>query len=304
MLAGVEKALQGQDRKEKMTAVQALLHGLIDYAGLFPPAGLDMPTAVRNYESYRSGDHAWMLGRFILPAQRLSEFRAAFNEACCDELISPWLLSILGSGNAEEDARLIEEFIEGAAFLDSIETKAVSIEQELQVVRTSLPTYVEFDPALCDQMVPVLAKHGARAKIRTGGLTLDAFPSAAQLAHFLVVCAQAKVPFKATAGLHHPVRSVNKLTYEPDSASATMHGFINVFVAATMAYYGAREADVLTVLEEEDPAAFAWSKTSLKWRNQRLSMKQVKEARSDFAISFGSCSFVEPIADLQKLGWL
>jgi adenosylcobinamide amidohydrolase len=126
----------------------------------------------------------------------------------------------------------------------------------------------------------------------------------AQLAHFLVVCAQAKVPFKATAGLHHPVRSVNKLTYEPDSASATMHGFINVFVAATMAYYGAREADVLTVLEEEDPAAFAWSKTSLKWRNQRLSMKQVKEARSDFAISFGSCSFVEPIADLQKLGWL
>lgn len=287
-----------------MTALQTLLHGLIDYAGLFPPAGVDMPTAVRNYERDRSGDHAAMLGRFILPAQRLGEFRTAFNAVCCDERISPWLLNVLSSGNADEDARLAGEFVEGAAFLDSLETKAVSVEQEWQVIHTALPTYVEFDPSLCDQMIPVLAKQGSRAKVRTGGTTPDAFPSTAQIAHFLVVCAKSKVPFKATAGLHHPIRSIHKLTYEPDSASTTMHGFVNVFVAAAMAYSGAQEADVLAVLEEENSAAFVWSATSLKWRKHRLPTRQIKEARRDFAISFGSCSFLEPVEDLQKLGWL
>ena len=49
--------------------------GLIDYAGLFPPAALAMDDAVGRYaRPTGAGRDAWMLGRFIVPASRLGEF--------------------------------------------------------------------------------------------------------------------------------------------------------------------------------------------------------------------------------------
>ena len=68
---------EDEEEAEIMTALRALLAGIVDYAGLFPPAGLDMPAAVRNYASYRTDDHAWMLGRFVVPASRLGKCDAA-----------------------------------------------------------------------------------------------------------------------------------------------------------------------------------------------------------------------------------
>lgn len=50
-----------------MTMLRTLLIHAVDYAGLFPPAKLDMETAVRNYASYQEGEHSWALGRFIVP---------------------------------------------------------------------------------------------------------------------------------------------------------------------------------------------------------------------------------------------
>jgi len=290
-----------------MTAIEALLAGLVDYAGLFPPASLDMPIAVRNYAEYRSGDHAWMLGRFIVPVQRLTEFTKAFHGACCDEQVTPWLLSILSSGDMNEDKRLLENLGEGAAVIQALEMKAGSaaqLEQLLSAAPEEVAVYAEIAPDQSQQMLPVLQRSNARAKIRTGGTTEDAFPDAEQIARFLVFCAQAKVPFKATAGLHHPLRSVQKLTYEPESGSALMHGFINLFVAATAAYYGASREEVLAVLLEDRASAFEWSKHALSWREQKFSAEQIRKARENFAISFGSCSFTEPVNDLLALGWL
>ena len=54
-------------------ALQSFMDSLIDYAGLFPPARLDLDTAVANYARYRSGADAWMLGRFIISARQLAE---------------------------------------------------------------------------------------------------------------------------------------------------------------------------------------------------------------------------------------
>ncbi len=291
-----------------MTAFRALLEGLIDYASLFPPAALDMKTAVRSYSAYRESDDTWALGRFVLPAQRLTEFTVAFDEQCCGEQVTPWLLSVLNTGEATtEDERFIEAFSEGAAFLDAVEFKA-SDPAEAERLLLSFPSdmlaYVEFAPEHCEQMLPILKKRDARAKIRTGGITENAIPSIEQVAHFLESCANAKIAFKATAGLHHPLRSMQKLTYEPNSASAMMHGFINVFVAATIAYRGAAFEDVIGVLSEQNADAFQWNKKTLIWRNHRLSSEQIANARKNFAISFGSCSFTEPIGDLKALGWL
>ena len=289
-----------------MTPIRALLEGLIDYAGLFPPAALDIRMAVRNYSAYRESDEVWALGRFVVTAQRLSEFTAAFDEACCGEKASPWLLSVLSTGDATEDERIISEFSEGAAFLDAIECKCSDTTQ-IERLFASLPSrmlvYVEFNPEQSEQILPILKKFDARAKVRTGGVAPQAIPGVEQLAHFLVASAKAKVAFKATAGLHHPIRSEQKLTYEVDSASAMMHGFINLFVAATIAYRGAGIKDVIDVIDEQNPAAFQWDKKALSWRNYRLSAKQIAEVRKNFAISFGSCSFTEPIGDLKALGW-
>lgn len=290
-----------------MTAIHALLNGLIDYAGLFPPASLDMKTAVRNYAEYRAGDHAWMLGRFIVPTQKLNEFSTAFAEACCDEQVSPWLLSVLSSGDPDEDARLIEPFREGAVFLDAIEFKAADaaqVAQQLGSVPQGMAAYVEFQPQQGNEILPELKKAGARAKVRTGGTTADAIPGIEELAGFLTACAKAKVPFKATAGLHHPLRSVQKLTYEEGSATAMMHGFINVFAAAVAAYQGVPESDVVQMLAETSPTAFQWEEKALTWRTYRFTTRQIKAAREKFAIGFGSCSFTEPVNDLKALGWL
>jgi len=290
-----------------MTALEALLSGLIDYAGLFPPVSLDMLTAVRNYSEYRSGERAWMLGRFIVPVQRLNEFADAFAEACCKEQASPWLLSLLSSGNATDDVRLIESFSEGAAFLDAIEfkaTDAAQAKQQLQSVPSGMAAYVEFLSPHGSQILPALKTASARAKIRTGGTTADAIPSVEELASFLIACAKTEVSFKATAGLHHPLRATRKLTCQEDSVSAIMHGFINVFVAAAVAYQGASQDDVINVLHEQSPVTFEWQKNALRWRDHRLTTKQIKSVREKFAISFGSCSFTEPIQDLKALGWL
>lgn len=291
---------------ERGTAIQALLKGIVDYAGLFPPASLDMPTAVRNYAGYLTGEHSWLLGRLVVPAQRLGEFTAAFAETCCTEQASPWLLSVLSTGDAAEDARLLEPFSEGAAYLDALELKCTEVAQvEAQVggVPSGMGVYVEFPPEKSEEFLPVLKKLDARAKIRTGGVTADAIPSSETIASFLVACAKEKVAFKATAGLHHPLRAVQRLTYEDDSATAVMHGFINVFVAAAVAYQGG-SLEVRELLDEQSDDVFQWNKGTLKWRNYKLSTKQISAAREKFANGFGSCSFSDPINDLKALGWL
>ena len=290
-----------------MTAAHALLDGLIDYAGLFPPASLDMQTAVRNYSLYRASDEAWMLGRFIVPARGLSEFSAAFSEACCGEQMAPWLLSVLSTGDATEDANIVASFIEGASFLDAIEFKvesAAQVEGQLGLIPSGMAAYAEMTPKRSGQLFPVLKKFDARAKIRTGGVTADAIPSVQEVADFIIACAKTKIPFKATAGLHHPLRSTQKLTDEENSATAMMHGFINLFVAATIAYHGAPEDEVVDVLNEQSAAAFQCDKDTLTWGRHRLKSRQIREARDEFAIGFGSCSFTGPVNDLKALGWL
>ena len=117
----------------------------------------------------------------------------------------------------------------------------------------------------------------------------------------MVFCAERRVPLKATAGLHHPVRAPQPLTYDADAPRAVTHGFLNVFLAAAFAWHGDR--DIGPVLAETDPAAFRFDGRA-HWRDRSLDAGQVREARLHFAHSFGSCSFDEPVRDLEALGLL
>ena len=254
-------------------ALRALLTNLVDYAGLFPPAALSLPIAAENYAMYLRSENAWMLGRFVVPAAQLGQLTNT----------GGWSITVLSDADAQTDDLPIQ----------SIETKTLR--------KFSLPTYCEI-PLNDPDALAAVQRLGAYAKVRTGGLTPDAIPCAPAIAGFLSACAKLHLPFKATAGLHHPVRSEHPLTYEINAPRAAMHGFVNVFLAAALALQGAEESTIVDVLNETDPAAFRFDE-SAHWRDSVLSVDQVAAARG-FAHSFGSCSFDEPVADLRRLGWL
>lgn len=294
-----------------MTGTLRLLLGeLIDYAGLFPPAALPMQEAVHNYAQYISGEYNWMLGRFITPAARLDEFeRAALEHTrLYTESSRAWRVSVLGGNNPALDLKAIDEFNQrhtGSIQIDTLETKA-STADEIEAFAgadyAKLAVYIEI-PIVEDPhpLIAAIARAGARAKARTGGITPEAFPSSENVVRFLVACASSGVAFKATAGLHHPLRSVNRLTYEPDSASGLMHGFLNVFLAAAWIRAGMNDKDAVELLEEKDAATFRFGEDAVEWRNHWLAKEEIAAARNRFAAAFGSCSFSEPVEDLRAL---
>ena len=299
--------------------IRFLLEHLIDYAGLFPPAELTMAEAAKNYAAYRRSEHNWMLGRFIVPASRLDEFEQAAAEYWPRESSDGyWKLSALAGANPEADIARINSFscrrtVDDAAavLIDTIEFKAATvaeIEAAMRVMRImnlALTCFIEIpindDPKELAELIKAIGAEGAFAKVRTGGVTADAFPTAHNLARFISICAEEDVGFKATAGLHHPLRSTNRLTYKPDSQSALMHGFLNVFIAAAFAQNGMGVERLAELLEETSPAAFRFERGCIYWRDEMLGVGHLRNARNLFAIAFGSCSFTEPIEDLQRL---
>ena len=143
-----------------------------------------------------------------------------------------------------------------------------------------------------------LARSGAAAKIRTGGVTADAFPAGREVLAFLRTCREARIRFKATAGLHHAVRGEYRLTYEPSPPDGLMFGFLNVAMAAAFLWFGRDDAIVIDVLEERSIDAFGFTDDGASWRNERLTQTQLEEVRALFFAGFGSCSFREPMAEI------
>ena len=291
------------------TALASLLADLVDYAGLFPPAQLAMPDAVRAYHAHRSEPQAFMLGRFVVPAGRLPELAAAYAAAGADD--GPWPLSVLTGKDLATARRAVDALLADhptVGRLDAIEMIADDAEAIAEGARlfATAERFVEIphdqDP---ESLMRTLREHGGRAKIRTGGVTAEAFPSSFELARFITTAARVGIPMKATAGLHHPLRGSYPLTYEPDSAEGTMFGFLTVFLAAALARAGVHDPEALVpLLEERDPARIVLEDDRVRWRDHALTRSQIVSGRAELARSYGSCSFAEPVADLQALGLL
>jgi hypothetical protein len=244
------------------SSVRVLMQGIVDYAGLFPPASRQMAGAVGEYARHRAGPCAWALGRFVLPAARLEEFDEVSQGDLPREGSRSWALSALLGSDIEED--------------------------------------VAQDPA---ELLAAIAQTSAKAKIRTGGVTPDAFPSSAQVARFIVRCLGHGVSFKATAGLHHPVRADYPLTYAADAPEGAMFGFLNVLFAVAALHAGLDERVAKSILEEREPAAFRFDATGATWRETPLPRSILERTRESMT-AFGSCSFSEPGGDLKALGLL
>jgi hypothetical protein len=302
-------------------AADALLAGAIDYAGLFPPAALDMAGAVSEYASYVRSDDRWALGRCVVAASRLEELRRAHDALQADrepnERTPAWRVSAVFGADVAADLDRVaafnrsaddDESSAAAPRVDAVEVRATSL-PEIDVIAATIPAEYErfIEIPVVGDVVPLvraIGRAGAYAKIRTGGTAADAFPGSEDVARFLAACVSEGVPFKATAGLHHAVRGEYPLTYAPDSAHGTMFGFLNIFLAAAFLRAGEDEAFAHAVLEERNAGAFRFDDRGATYEGRRLSNEDLVRSREAAIRSFGSCSFREPVDELETIGVL
>jgi hypothetical protein len=290
-----------------VSALRALLSNVVDYAGLYPPAALDMTTAALNYATYAESDDSWMLGRFIVPAARLAELDEEF--ARVDTVMPlPMRLSVVLGADVAADIDAVRAFGYEHGQTFSIDALEARLATPAAIDRASALTEGEFElfaemPVDTDPepLVAAAARAGASAKIRTGGVTPDAFPNAANVIRFMRRCVEAGVRFKATAGLHHPLRAEYALTYEPSPPRGVMYGYLNVFLSAAGIALGFSDDDARELLEERDPSAIVVNGDGVLWRGHAISAEQLVRMRVRVAVSFGSCSFREPVDELRLL---
>jgi hypothetical protein len=297
----------------------ALLDQSIDYAGMFPPCSLALEPALQNHASYVRSPEEWLLNGFVLPVEQFHATRQFLSEF---DLAHPLRIAALGPKTAVADAFLDALFEADAAirsfskydvdlvsvshlemFLPS-DVDSSALKEAREIVGES-PVFWEAPPERAEQTLALLSAHNSDEevatfgyKLRTGGVTADAFPTSAQIARALVEPATHQLPIKFTAGLHHPIRQFR------DEVQTKMHGFLNVLGAAVLAAEHQWDAgQAAMMLEDEDPGSFSFTDDFFAWRDWKIDMERL-EYRRRFVRSFGSCSFNDPREDLRGLGFL
>jgi hypothetical protein len=297
-------------------SLRALLAKSIDYAGMFPPCSLALEPALQNQAEYLRSDENWMLGAFVLPVQKFDAARQLLSNFDPSHVLR---VAALGPKTASTDAFLdaldeadaaIRAFARYDVDLISISHLEmwlpnevdVAVLQEAKSIVGDLPVFWEAPPERAQRTIALLAENNSDAevatfgyKLRTGGVTADAFPTSAQIAAALVTPGTHQLPIKFTAGLHHPIRQFRQ------EVKTKMHGFLNVLGSAVLAAEHRWDANQATaMLEDENPESFSFGDDFFAWRDWKISIDRLRYRRQ-FVTSFGSCSFDEPREDLRAL---
>lgn len=238
-------------------ARHALLARLIDHAPMFPPASLSAQDAVAEDQRARASAHAFMLARLVWPASAVGSLPP-------DREISLVLDAEATPGPKAVEARYRDDLSELAGLADEV--------------------YIEVGTGEALELrLDAIAAHGLRAKVRCGGA---AVPDVTELARFVRACRDRGLVFKATAGLHHAVRTNGD------------HGFLNLLAASVW------EGDEEAALGERDASAFALTESTFSWRDRTAAADELARSRAELLHSIGSCSFFEPVEELHALGML
>jgi hypothetical protein len=299
-------------------SLQALLAQSIDYAGMFPPCGLALGPALQNHASYVRAPDAWMLNTFVLPVE---QFDAAKELLSPFDPLHPLRVAALGPKTADAEA-FLEALEKAETAIHSLASNVdlisirhlemflphdadLALLEDARSLLGDLPVFWETPPNRAERTIALLAEFNSDAdlatfgyKLRTGGVTADAFPTSAQIATALVAPATHQRPIKFTAGLHHPLRQFR------DEVKTKMHGFLNVLGAAVLAAEHRWDAgETSLMLEDEDADSFSFTENFFAWREWKVDVERLRYRRK-FVTSFGSCSFDEPREDLRALGFL
>ena len=303
----------------RAASLRVLLTHAIDYAGMFPPCSLGLEPALKNQAEYVQSSDAWMLGAFVLPIQQFDATRQLLSQFDAQH---PLRVAALGPKTARADA-FLEALDDADAAIRSLSRHNVDLIlmshlemlmpdkvdvaslKEAKSILGDLPVFWEAPPDRAEQTIALLAEVNSDAdsatfgyKLRTGGVTADAFPTSQQIAKALVTPATHQLPIKFTAGLHHPLRQYR------EEVQTKMHGFLNVFGAAVLAAEHRWDANQTAImLEDENVGSFSFTDDFFAWREWRIDIKRLQYRRR-FVVSFGSCSFDEPREDLRRLNLL
>jgi hypothetical protein len=307
--------------------------GILDYAGLFPPARLPMDEAFSRFSAHRRTRSGWLIARFVCPAQRLDELTSLMRTG--DSVDDCVQIAALGSGGydppnfaaaLDRDFKAMNSFLTlvgGLAECDVFEVRFPDQGDESETVDYVFDRLSDLDggqpmpffevsllgdwrhevargvAAIAAASHEIDPERRAGLKIRCGGLEAAAVPDVEAIAAAIVWCRDEGLPLKATQGLHHPLRH-----YDP-TLGTTVHGFVNLVAAVLFAReHQLSITSVQTILREEDPAAFSVGDTGLVWRELEVNSTGIENGRSHGITSFGSCSFSEPRDDLAGLGWI
>lgn len=319
---------------------KAFMSEIIDYAGLFPPANLSLDTSIQKYAAYRTNEKAWMLSRFIIPARRLSELEPYHEELFEDGEPFDFSVLGADTDTLSDFQEEIEQIMDSCRKFhqrhgDRVTTdilelklpKEAALSEDKNLIRQVLgnaaeaagsssdtPRYIFYEGYFAESwkndipaILEAISAHNnetvsngnyayAGFKLRCGGVEAHMVPEVEKVAHSINAARNQNVPIKCTAGLHHPVRHYD------DSVQARMHGFFNVFGGAMLAYaHDLNNEELGEILKEEDPENFSFTDHEFRWKELAVTKEEIEELREVAVISFGSCSFEEPVEDLQKL---
>ena len=297
-------------------SLRALLSHSIDYAGMFPPCSLNLEPALKNQADYVQSPDAWMLASFVLSVERFNATKQLLSQFDAQH---PLRVAALGpkTANAEAFLEAVDDANAAIRSLSRHNVDLISIShlemflppdvdvlslKKARSILGDLPVFWEAPTDRADQTIALLAEFNSGAdfpifgyKLRTGGVTADAFPTSTQIANVLVTPAMHQLPIKFTAGLHHPIRQYR------DEVQTKMHGFLNVLGAAVLATEHRWNAnETASMLEDENVDSFSFTDDFFAWREWRIDAKRL-QYRRQFVVSFGSCSFNEPRDDLRAL---
>jgi hypothetical protein len=292
-------------------AISHFMTELIDYAGIFPPAALNLSDAIINYQSYIKSSDSWMLGPFVIPVNRLNElesFKTLFSEE------HPLRLSVIltESEKFEQEMKMINRFLKSYETVGTVEAIEVPLPSQVDLsLLEQIKNETENYHVYCEvtgtneqlthtldavQIINQKSLKRIGIKLRMGGIKAHLFPSANHAAFVINECQKRGLALKFTAGLHHPIRQYR------NEVETKMHGFVNVFTASIMAYnHQVDEATIQAILLDEDPTNFSFTPDALSWRNKTVNATELNKARNLFAISYGCCSFDEPREELGEL---
>ncbi|MBK6507553.1 MAG: hypothetical protein IPG02_18390 [Ignavibacteria bacterium] len=316
-----------------LTSVKGFLHNTIDYAGLFPPASLNLEDSFDNFVEYSNGSYNWMLSKFICPFRKTKDLSLLPGFKSSTQKIR---LSLLSASSLKTDEFLLlfkddilsyrklpDEFHDKSIF-ETIELKfplelvernskdsiRIFLDSLSEIVKEhfdhrififcELPLIGDFDHNLKNTVKEICehneAFNDAGFKLRTGGTDPSDIPSPDILVSSIRQCLVHNVTLKFTAGMHHPIRHLDK------GMNAKMHGFVNVFGAGILAFrHTISDRELREMISDEDPANFKFSYDAFEWREWKSDTEEIHGARNGLVLSFGSCSFDEPVEDLKKL---